>query len=455
MLRANILIVDDDTDVLQTAQIILKQEFSRIDILETPHDIPGQITRENYDVILLDMNFRKGLNDGREGMYWLERILEINEDAVVILITAYAEVDLAVNAIKEGATDFIMKPWKNQKLIATIHAALKLGDSRKTIRRMQDTQHHIQESSDRNFQDFIGQSPQIGRVRELIDKVAQTDASVLILGENGTGKELVARSIHRLSPRHEQVFMGVDLGAIPETLFESELFGHVKGAFTDARENKAGKVQAAGGGTLFLDEIGNLPAAGQVKLLRTLQSREVTPLGANQPEEVDFRLISATNQPVYEMTADKRFREDLLYRINTVEIRLPALRERRDDIPLLADHFMDLYRRKYGKANIGLDRETRDKLTSYPWPGNIRELQHAVERAVILSDGNSITPGDLFPDKRTSPVTRMNSRTLEENEKEYIQEVLENNEGNVTQTAKVLGLTRTALYRRLNKYGLT
>ncbi len=453
MVKANILIVDDDLDVLQTAQIILKQEFSRIETLDDPRGIPGKITRNTYDAILLDMNFRKGLNDGREGMYWLDRILEVDKEAVVILITAYAEVDLAVKAIKEGATDFIMKPWKNQKLIATVHAALKLGSSRKKIQQMRDTQSHIQESSDRRFQDFIGESPQIGRVRDLIDKVANTDASVLILGENGTGKELVARAIHRKSHRHNEVFMGVDLGAIPTSLFESELFGHLRGAFTDARENKAGKILAANGGTLFLDEIGNLPPEGQIKMLRTLQNREVTPVGSENSEEVDFRLISATNMPVYDMIQEGTFRQDLLYRINTVEIMLPALRERKEDIPLLARHFIDIFCKKYGKPVMELEKDSLQSLKEYHWPGNIRELQHAIERAIILSENASISMEDLFPRAANLRVSGK-EHTLEEHEKQYIQQVLDNNNGHVTNTAKTLGLTRTALYRRLNKYGL-
>ncbi len=453
MIRANILIVDDDRDVLETARIILKQEFSRIDVLSDPSSLPAQFSRQPYDIVLLDMNFRKGLNDGREGLYWLERILEMDPEAVVILITAYADVDLAVTAIKHGATDFIMKPWKNQKLIATLHAAMKLGESRKKIRHMENAQQQAQENSDRPFMSFIGSSPPVERVRDLITKVADTDANVLILGENGTGKELVARSIHRQSSRRDKIFMGVDLGAVPPSLLESELFGHVKGAFTDAGENRQGKIQAADGGTLFLDELGNISLEAQMKLLRTLQTREVTPLGKTQGVEVDFRLVSATNMPVYKMVDEQKFRSDLLYRINTVEIILPPLRDRGEDILQLAEHFLSVFSEKYGKPGLSLSGSSQSALLSYRWPGNIRELQHAVERAVILTDSGEIHPSDLFPQERPDETTN-GILTLEEKEKEYIREVLNRNEGNVTQTARILGLTRTALYRRLNKYGL-
>lgn len=453
MRKAKILIVDDDQDVLDTARIILKPEFSQVDMLQDPSRLPGSVTRENYDLILLDMNFRKGLNQGREGLYWLERILEIDPEAIVILITAYAEVDLAVNAIKHGATDFIMKPWKNQKLIATLHAALRLRESEREVRRMKDTQHHIQDVTDKPYQDFIGDSPPVQRIREIIARVAGTDASVLIMGENGTGKELVARAVHRQSQRSNHAFISVDLGALAPTLWESELFGYVKGAFTDAREDKTGKIRAADQGTLFLDEIGNIPPESQIKLLRTLQTREVTPVGKTTGEQVDFRLISATNMPLHEMVSENRFREDLLYRINTVEIWLPALRDRRDDIALLAAHFLENFSSRYRKKDLQFHDDALDAMHAYHWPGNIRELQHAVERAVIMSDRQKITPDDLFA-RRTGTRPSSGILTLDEKEKEYIQEVLARHEGNVTRTASALGLTRTALYRRLNKYGI-
>jgi DNA-binding NtrC family response regulator len=453
MIKSNILIVDDDRDILETANMYLKQEFSHIDLLEDPALIPGYISRKSYDLILLDMNFRKGLNDGREGFYWLERILEYDEDSVVILITAYGEVDLAVQAIKMGATDFVMKPWKNQKLLATIHAALTLGSSKRTIRRMTDTQQILSSQAHQPFEDFIGTSPPIQQVRELVKKVAQTDASVLILGENGTGKELVARAIHRQSHRHQKVFMNVDLGSITSSLFESELFGHLKGSFTDAKENKTGKIAASDGGTLFLDEIGNLSPEAQVKLLSVLQHQEVTPVGSTTSVKIDFRLISATNMPLYDMVREQKFRQDLLYRINTVEIRLPALRERLADIPLLVNHFLQQYRSKYQKPGLTLEKDTIHHLSSYAWPGNIRELQHAVERAVILSNGSVLHGRDLIPDS-SHEHSSGRVTTLEENEKKFIEEMLRKHEGNVTKTAKELGITRTALYRRLNKYHL-
>jgi DNA-binding NtrC family response regulator len=453
IMKANILIVDDDRDILETAQMFLKHEFSRIDLLEDPKKIPEYISRLDYDVILLDMNFRKGLNDGSEGFYWLERIREFNKDAVVILITAYGEVDIAVKAIKQGATDFVMKPWKNQKLLATIHASLQLGNSRKTIRRLQDRQQLMNEHANQPFEDFIGVSPAIEQVRELIRKVSVTDANVLILGENGTGKELIARSIHRHSKRRDNIFMAVDLGAITPTLFESELFGHTKGAFTDARENKTGRISASDGGTLFLDEIGNLSGPLQMKLLTAIQNQQVTPVGTSTPVQIDFRLISATNMPLYDMVRENTFRQDLLYRINTVEIRLPSLRERLSDIPLLASHFLKKYSAKYQKPDLALSDDSLYQLSNYTWPGNVRELQHALERAVILTSGHIIQPDDLFPGTPKLK-TKSGTPTLEEKEKEYIEEVLQKNQGNVTKTAEVLGLTRTALYRRLNKYGI-
>lgn len=452
---ANILIVDDDRDVLETARMFLKQEFTHVEIEEDPNKIPAMLRKKEYDVILLDMNFSKGVNDGEEGFYWLDKIMQHDENAIVILITAYGEVDLAVKAMKKGAIDFVLKPWKNQKLLGTILSALELRRSRRQVFQLKETRTALLKDVNHGYEDFIGQSPAIKRVKELINKVARTDADVLILGENGTGKELVARAIHQRSPRREEVFINVDLGALTETLFESELFGHVKGAFTDAKQDKAGRFELASGGTIFLDEIGNLSVPLQAKLLTVLQNKEVMRVGSNKAVPVDFRLVCATNMPLYDMVFEQKFRQDLLYRINTVEVRLPSLRERIDDIPLLVRHFLQVFRKKYQKPALEIHDGTLKKLQGYHWPGNIRELQHAVERAVILSDKDKIDSVELFINTATSSkAPTSQARTLDEMERDFILESLEQNHGNVTQTAKALGLTRTALYRRMNKHGI-
>ena len=449
MKAGSILIIDDDRDILETAKMFLKQEVSNVTIEETPTRIPDHLTRQDFDVILLDMNFKKGLNDGEEGFYWLKQILELDSQAVVILITAYGEVDLAVKAMKLGATDFILKPWKNQKLLGTILSAIQLRQSRKDLEKAKRTQEKLSSDLDVGFTDFVGESPAISRVLELIDRVARTEADILILGENGTGKELVARAIHRQSLRKDKVFISVDLGGITESLFESELFGHVKGA----KQDKPGRFEIASGGTLFLDEIGNLSLPLQSKLLTVLQQRKIQRVGSNKEIPVDFRLICATNMPLYDMIVEKKFRQDLLYRINTVEIRVPPLRERPEDLELLATHFLNQYTRKYKRPALKIDKSVFTKLKKYPWPGNIRELQHAIERAVILSEEKVIQSADLLiagtPVKEKEPSQQL---TMEEMEKRFILQSLDENEGNVSQTAKALGLTRPALYRRMKKY---
>ncbi|MBT1699107.1 sigma-54 dependent transcriptional regulator [Fulvivirgaceae bacterium PWU4] len=455
MITAKILIVDDDRDILETARMFLKQEFSHVQIEENPQRINALVRSAEYDVILLDMNFKIGVNDGEEGFFWLGEILKADPQAVVILITAYGEVDLAVKAMKHGATDFVLKPWKNQKLLGTIMAALQLRQSKKEVEKLKLTQEKLSNAIDQPYIDFIGDSPAIQRVHELIDRVAATDADVLILGENGTGKELVARAIHRNSLRKDKVFISVDLGAITETLFESELFGHVKGAFTDARQDKPGRFELASGGTIFLDEIGNLSMALQSKLLTVLQHRKVQRVGATQEIPVDFRLICATNMPLNEMVYEKKFRQDLLYRINTVEIRVPPLRERVDDITLLCDHFLQAYGKKYKRPGMKIDKAVLQKMKKYFWPGNIRELQHAVERAVILSEDRVIaSPELLISGSAAKPKQDSPPRTLEEMEKIFILQSLDDNGGNVSQTALALGMTRTALYRRMKKHGI-
>ncbi|MEQ8363891.1 MAG: sigma-54 dependent transcriptional regulator [Cyclobacteriaceae bacterium] len=453
MTKGNILIVDDDRDVLETAKMFLKQEFSNVVIEEDPENILPLLTQQDFDVILLDMNFSKGINDGEEGFQWLDQILKLDAQAVVILITAYGEVDLAVKAMKSGATDFVLKPWKNQKLLGTIMAAIQLRRSKIELEKVKLTQEKLSSDLDVGFTDFVGNSTAIQRVHELIDRVAGTEADVLILGENGTGKELVARAIHRQSLRKDKVFISVDLGGITESLFESELFGHVKGAFTDAKQDKPGRFEIASGGTLFLDEIGNLSLPLQSKLLTVLQQRKIQRVGSNKEISVDFRLICATNMPLYDMIYEKKFRQDLLYRINTVEIRVPPLRERQEDMDVLVQHFLEMYGKKYKRQGIKIDKAIFAKLKKYPWPGNIRELQHAIERAVILTDGKVIHSADLLinsiPAKSQEPTQQL---TMDEMEKLFILESLDKHEGNVSKTARSLGMTRTALYRRMKKY---
>jgi DNA-binding NtrC family response regulator len=453
--NASILIVDDDRDILETARMFLKQEYSSVQVEADPEKLPALLKVKDFDVILLDMNFRRGVNDGEEGFYWLEQIRNNDPQAVVILITAYGEVDLAVKAMKNGAFDFVLKPWKNQKLLATIQAALQLRSSRSEVQRLKGTQAKLSDDSDQPYRDFVGASPAIQRVREMISRVAETDADVLILGENGTGKELVARAIHRNSPRKDKVFTSVDLGAITESLFEAELFGHVKGAFTDAREDKPGRFEIAADGTLFLDEIGNLSLPLQAKLLTVLQQRKVQKVGSSKEIPVNFRLICATNMQLHEMVYEKTFRQDLLYRINTVEIRVPALRERSEDIPLLLDFFLQRYGTKYKRQDIKIEKSVVSRLKRYHWPGNIRELQHAVERAVILTDSRAIHSAELFIN--TMPAPARNDQkpvTLDEMEKQFIEQSLVEHSGNVSNTARTLGMTRTALYRRMKKHGI-
>src|SRR5688500_18655328 len=403
MLQGKILIVDDDRDVLETARMFLKQEFSVVHIEESPTKIPSTLTSGEYDVILLDMNFKKGVNDGEEGIYWLQQILKIDPFAVVVLITAYGEVDLAVKAMQNGAVDFVLKPWKNQKLLATILSAHQLRQSKKEVEKLKVTQEKLSDTIDQPYIDFIGNSTAIQRVHEMIDRVAATDANVLILGENGTGKELVARAIHRKSTRKSNVFITVDLGSITETLFESELFGHVKGAFTDAKQDKPARFEIASGGTLFLDEIGNLSLPLQAKLLTVLQHHNIQRVGSNKEISVDFRLICATNMPLDEMVYEKKFRQDLLYRMNTVQIRVPSLRERSEDIPLLLEYYLQRYAQKYKRPGVKIDKSVIAKLKKYAWPGNIRELQHAVERAIILNENKVIQSAELFITSKGAP----------------------------------------------------
>ena len=451
-----LLIIDDDEDVLYSARLLLKQHYSIVRTEKDPKQISSILRDERYDVILLDMNFSGDATSGTEGFEWLKRILQIDHSAVVVLITAYGNIEMAVKAIKEGATDFVLKPWQNEKLLATISSAMKLSESKREIEVLLSKQKQLTSDLDSHFQEIIGASDEMQRVFSTIKKVAATDANVLIVGENGTGKELVARAIHRKSKRSENIFLSVDVGSLSESLFESELFGHVKGAFTDAKEDKAGRFETASGGTLFLDEIGNLTKNLQVKLLTVLQNRQVTRLGANMPNPIDIRLICATNLPSEELRSENQFRQDLLYRINTVEIQLPPLRNRADDIPLLADHFIRMYSQKYGKPVKRLDEEAAKQLRWYHWPGNVRELQHLIERIIILNDSETLTANDLHlsPGSNQVEIIPFNNYQLEEAEKLLIIKAVSKHDGNLTRAAKELGITRAALYRRLEKYGL-
>ncbi len=451
-----ILIVDDDADILTAARLLLKKQVAAVNTESNPERIPSLLKENHYDVIFLDMNFTKDVSSGQEGFDWLERILEFDPDAVIVLITAYGDVEMAVRAIRAGATDFVLKPWQNEKLLATLIAGLKLRRSRQEVSSLRSRQRILSADLDQPFHDMIGTSPAMAKVFQMIEKVAYTDANVLILGENGTGKELVARALHRQSGRADEVFMSVDMGAITETLFESELFGYVKGAFTDAKSDRPGRFEAASGGTLFLDEIGNLTLPLQAKLLTVLESRQITRLGSTVPRAIDIRLVCSTNLPLQQMINDKRFRQDLFYRINTVEIALPPLRERVEDIPLLVDHFVRQYAQKYKHPARHIRSATMEKLQLYQWPGNIRELKHAVERAIILSDSTTLGQDDflLSSDKSHGQNASQESLRLVDVERDVIKKVLHDNNGNVSRAARALGLSRTSLYRRIKKYGL-
>jgi two-component system, NtrC family, response regulator HydG len=451
-----ILIVDDDEDVLLAAKMLLKKHAHQVTIEKNPNKIPFLLNTETFDVILLDMNFSKDITSGKEGFYWLSQITEREPNAVVILITAFGDVEMAVRALKEGATDFVLKPWQNEKLLATISAAIKLKQSYNEVDKLKKAKKQLQDDSYQPFKDILGSSDAIRKIFDIIDKVAQTDANILILGENGTGKELVARAIHQKSLRKDNVFIGVDMGAITETLFESELFGHKKGSFTDAKEDRAGRFEVANTGTLFLDEIANLSMPLQSKLLATLQNRQITRIGTNKPIPIDIRLVCATNMPIYDMVKNNEFRQDLLYRINTVELHLPPLRDRQDDIPILAEHFAEMYSKKYRKITKTFSSNTLKRLQKYHWPGNVRELQHAIERAVIMSDGSNLMPEDFFflASNTQAEDISVDNYNLETVEKSVIQKAINKHSGNISKAAKELGLTRASLYRRLEKHGL-
>ena len=442
--QATILIVDDDGDVLTAARLLLQKHYSRVLTTQNPDDIKSLMAAEHIDVFLVDMNFAIGRNTGAEGLHWLQYILQQDPDAVVVLMTAFGDLNTAVQAMRDGAADFVLKPWQNDKLAATLRVASQLRQSRATVTALSQAPPAV---------DMIAESQAMQDVLSVVARVAPTDATVLIRGENGTGKELIAQAIHRQSQRAAKMLVAVDLGAVSESLFESELFGHRQGAFTDAHQDRAGRFQAANGGTLFLDEIGNLPSALQTKLLRVLESREVTPLGSDTAIPVDARLIAATNQPLEQLVESGQFREDLLYRINTIEISLPPLRERLEDLPALVEHFAIAAARKYRLPQKSFARDALAALAAHHWPGNIRELSHTVERAVLLSDDDDLAAVDFV---FTRPVGQpaAHSLNLEENERQLVETALKNAGGNISHAASALGITRAALYRRIEKFGL-
>ncbi|MCP4310603.1 MAG: sigma-54-dependent Fis family transcriptional regulator [Bacteroidetes bacterium] len=447
-----ILIIDDDPDVLLTARMLLVQLDFDVSVLSDPEKIISRTERERFDVILLDMNFQRGNTEGTEGLKWLERIREKDQEVVVILMTAYGDVDLAVKGIKAGAFDFILKPWQNAKLHASILSALKFKASRTEGQKYRSVAAALGNDDELPFGEILGESAVIQKLKETIRIIAPTDANVLILGENGTGKELVARAIHRHSTRSNETFMGVDMGAIPETLFESELFGHKKGAFTGAIMDKPGRFELAEKGTLFLDEIGNLPVTLQTKLLTVLEQRMINRIGSGMDSPIDIRVISATNQPVHNMIESGEFRRDLLYRLNTIELVVPPLRERPEDIPELAARFLMDTSRKYGRTGLDISKKSMKQLQQYAWPGNVRELQNIIQRAVIMSEENQLLFDQLGSTGPGSPGKP--TLNIEDNEKQLISKALMTNRGNVTRAATDLGIDRNALYRRMKKYGL-
>lgn len=455
MKSGSILIVDDDADVLLTAELVLKKEFRRVATERDPRRLAAALRGEPFDVVLLDMNFSPGTTSGQEGVECLRTVEQLSPDTKVIFMTAYGGVETAVKAIKEGAADFVVKPWDNQKLVATVGATLRFSQAAQTVKDLQTRQRELNRYIAAPEVEIVGGSPAIQKLLGDIQKVARTDAAVLILGENGTGKELVARAIHRASARAGHPFVHVDLGAVPESLFESELFGHKKGAFTDAKEDRAGRFEIAAGGTLFLDEIGNLTLPLQAKLLGVLQTGQVTRVGTDKPVQMNARIVAATNMARDDLLDKQQFRQDLLYRINTVEIHVPPLRERPEDIALLIDHYAQRFARRYGKTVAPVAARTLAELREYSWPGNVRELVHAVERAVIMSEDTSLRLQDLLVQGRAAaaqdPQQQLNLEALE---KTAIRQAIAKHGGNLSRAAQELGLGRTTLYRKMARHGL-
>jgi len=455
MKDGKILIIDDNLQILNSLKILLDDEFKMVETVRNPNQIPELLWRESWDIILLDMNFTRGSTSGNEGLFWLSEIKKSDPAALIILITAYGDIGLAVKGIKLGATDFITKPWDSEKLLVTLHNTFELRRSKLEINALLNSQKQLSEDIDRAHRMITGSS---GVMRDLIStviKVAGTEANVLILGENGTGKEMIAREIHRKSTRSDRIFSAVDVASVSESLFESEMFGHVKGAFTDAKEERTGRIENANGGTLFLDEIGNLSLSLQAKLLQVIQNHEVIRVGSSKPVPVDVRLITATNKPIREMVKEQVFREDLYYRLNTIEIIVPPVRERQEDIYELAEFFLKEYALKYEKPFLKITAKAMEKLLGYSWPGNVRELRHSIEKSVILCDKKNIEPEDLFLSRETSiDPSVQNSLKLTDVEKNAIIKVIEECRGNYSRAAKILDISRTTLYAKLKKYGL-
>ncbi len=468
--RGAILIVDDDEDILVAGKLLLKRHFADVVTISQPNQIAASMRKQDFDAILLDMNFGPGRSSGEEGFQWLAEILKIDPEAVVIMITAHGGVNIAVEAMKMGATDFVSKPWQNEKVVATLSAAVKLRKTRNKAATLKQANRTLVEDS--GGQQIIGNSEALKQIQSIIERTAPTDANVLIVGENGTGKELVARELHRLSNRSDEIFLSVDMGAISESLFDSELFGHKKGSFTDAKDDRVGRLQAASGGTLFLDEIGNLPLHLQAKLLTVLEQRNVTPVGSNQSVPIDVRVIAATNLTQKQLNDESRFRQDLLFRLNTVEIEVPPLRERPGDIEEIANHYIDLYCRKYDKEVKKLSADALKAIKAYEWPGNVRALRHAIERAVILSQDKTFSASDFSLESQPGSAGEVDSKlslrtenggeefvlpegnlNLEKMEYLLIERSLKKHRYNISHAAKELGLTRAALYRRMEKHG--
>lgn len=452
MKNSRILIVDDNKSVLNALELLLQPLCKEVVVTTNPNQIPSLLESKYFDAILLDMNFSAGINSGNEGLYWLSRILEYDANLSVIMITAYGDVELAVRAVKDGAVDFVLKPWENSRLLVTINTAIQLQNSRKEVKFLKDKEQNLNNVIKKDTTVIIGESQQFKRVLEIVEKVAKTDANILITGENGTGKDVLARELHRQSLRSKEVMVNVDMGSLSDTLFESELFGHVKGAFTDAKDDRAGKFEIARGSTLFMDEIANLSLPLQAKLLVALQNREIVKVGSNKKVPIDIRLVCATNSNLNLLVSKGEFREDLLYRINTIQIEIPPLRERVTDIPLLANFFLSMYSSKYKKSELKFDNEVMEQLKQYAWPGNVRELQHAVEKAVILSDGNTLTQHNFIFPKSTREEAPV--KTLEEMERIMIEESIRNHEGNLSSVAIQLGISRQTLYNKIKKYQL-
>lgn len=454
MKQAKVLIVDDNRSILSALDLLLTGKCKKVKCMSNPNALLAELLEDSYDVVLLDMNFKAGINNGNEGIYWLNQILKYHAGISVVMITAYGDVELAVKAVRSGAADFVLKPWENEKMLATIEMAAKLSNSRKEVKELRLREDELIAEINKSKSELIGSSVEWEAVMAMVRKVAATDANVLITGENGTGKELVAREIHNLSNRRNKVMVTVDMGSIADNLFESELFGHKKGSFTDAQKDRMGKMEAAHMGTLFLDEIGNLSLAMQAKLLSVLQNRTLTRLGENMPVSIDVRVICASNCDLAKMVKEGTFREDLLYRINTIQVELPALRERKTDISLLADFFLQLYADKYNKKGLAISSDAISKLKAYHWPGNVRELQHAIEKVVILSDKHVIKAADFAFKSEDLSSGEAYGGTLEDMEKQLIYTAIKKQAGNLSSVATQLGISRQTLYNKIKKYGL-